>query len=114
MVQNLVIAFVPVGETFTYFLFGCARLKSHERIRKIITLVVHLRRKVVCLRFSLPSDSCRKLIVLVQVVWNRAKVVEELAEDIPSFFPRHYVPTQQLLAYFIHRVTQQKSRLSVS
>ena len=91
-----------------HILFRSAGFETHERVRKIVIDLVVLRRKVVSLGLALLPDLRRELIALMQVMRNRAHVVEKLAEEIPSAFALHHVRPQQKVSGGLNRVLQQK------
>src|ERR1035441_7482628 len=80
-IQNVVIAAVPAREASTYIRFGRSRLKSEVSVRKVARGGVQLRRKVVALGLALAPHEFRLRLALMEMVGNRAEIVEELAVD---------------------------------
>src|ERR1700722_8047037 len=86
MLEDAVIALVPLLQASTDIRLCRARFKAHVGVGKIVFHLVVLRRKVVCFRFPLlPYELC-ELVALMQMVRDRAQVVEEFAEQVPSAF----------------------------
>src|SRR2546425_12641379 len=88
-IQDAVVAARPLLEAAWHVRFGRTGLEAHERVRKVIERLVDLRREIVRLRFAAASDASGLLLALVHVMRDRAEVVEELAEQIPSALTRH-------------------------
>ena len=111
MEQDAVIALVPVGQALTDLILRRARLKSHERMRKQIVLLVVLRRKVISFRLAFLACGLRDRVVLVKVMRNGSKIVKKLAEQVPAALAAHHVCTQQQVARAFNRLFQRKCPL---
>jgi hypothetical protein len=105
--QDAVVSLAPVLETAPHVVFRRARLEPHEGKRKRIFNLVVLRRKVIRLGLAfLPDELCER-VALVEVMGNRAHVVEELAEEVPSAFALHRRRAEQQIAAFVDKRLEQ-------
>src|SRR5215471_13591467 len=86
VIQNAVIAFVPILQASHDVILRRSRLQSKKRVREIVLHDVVLRREVIRLRLAALADFLSEFIALVHVMRDRTKVVEKLAQDIPSAF----------------------------
>jgi hypothetical protein len=87
--QDSIVALVPVLEAAPDVGLRGARLEAHERVGEGVLDLIVLRGKVIRLGLAFLPDLTRERVVLVQVVRNRAHVVEELTEQIPSALTVH-------------------------
>ena len=109
-VQDAVVAAVPVLEASPDLGLRRPGLEAHEGVREVVVGLVVLRREVVRLGLAFAAEELRLLLALMQVVRNRAHVVEELAEQIPAAFARHDVLSQQQIAGLLDGVAQEEAR----
>src|SRR5262249_54260994 len=108
VIQNPIVAFVPVFEAANDVIFCRPRLETKKRVRKIVLNDVVLRWEVVRFRLALLSDFPGKLLALMHVVRDRSKVVKKLAEDIPSSISRQPITAEQRITGNVDGVLQQK------
>jgi len=90
MIQDAVIALVPALQAATHVLARGAGVEPHERVREIIVLEVVLRRKVIGFGLALLAHARGEFVALVQVMGNRAQVVEKLTEQVPPAVLLHH------------------------
>src|SRR5690242_19183836 len=83
-IQEFIVAFVPAFQATADVIFRRTRVEAHERVREVVWFEVILRREVVSLGFAFLIHPCGELIILVQVMWDRAKIIEELAQEIEA------------------------------
>src|SRR5215510_3455205 len=98
MIENAVVAFVPVFQAAHYIAFCCARLESKKRVWEIVLNNVVLRRKVIRFGFAFLADLLGKFLALMHVMRDRSEIIEEFAEDIPSAFARHDIGSEQIVS----------------
>lgn len=99
--QELVIAFVPVGNAIVDLLTGCSGFEPHEGIRKIVPHIVVLGREIVGFRLSLLTDQGRLLGILMHVMGNRSHVIEEFRIDRPLAILTPDRPADNIRAAFL-------------
>jgi hypothetical protein len=104
MIQNAIVALIPILQTAHDIIFGCARLEPKERVREIVLNDVVLRREVIRFGFASLADSFGKLVALMHVMGDWAEVIEKFAEDIPSALTRHHIGADQGIARNFHGV----------
>src|SRR5262249_49245348 len=104
MIQNAIVALIPILQTAHDIIFGCAWLQTKERVREIVLNDVVLRREVISFGFSSFVDFFSKLVGLMHVMGDWAEVIEKFAEDIPSAFPGHYIGADQGVARNFHGI----------
>ena len=83
-IENTVVAFIPALQTAVDIGLGCARLQAEKCIREVIANRIELRREVVRLRLALLANERGLGVVLMHVMRDGAKVVEELAVHRPA------------------------------
>src|SRR5262252_8887812 len=98
MIQNAIVALIPILQTAHDIVFGCARLQTKERVRKIVLNDVVLRREVIRFRFTSLADFFGKLLALMHVMRDWPEVIEKFAEDIPSTLAGHHIGADQGVA----------------
>src|SRR5215831_439165 len=84
MIENAVIAFVPVFQAANHSIFCRARLESKKSVWEIVLNHVVLRRKIIRLRLTFLADLPGELLTLMHVMRDRSEIVEEFAENVPS------------------------------
>src|SRR5262249_58482024 len=104
MIQNSIVALIPILQTAHDIIFGCAWLQTKERVRKIVLNDVVLRREVIRFGFAFLADGFCKLLALMHVMGGWGEGIEKFAEDISSPLPRHPHRTRQGGPPAFHRI----------
>src|SRR5580658_10452313 len=79
-IENFVVAVVPFFQAPTDIVLGGARVQPHERVREIVVLEIVLRGEIIRFGLALLSDPSGELVVLMKMMRDGSKIVEELAQ----------------------------------
>src|SRR5881296_1673839 len=104
MIQNAIVALIPILQTAHDIIFGCAWLQTKERVRKIVLNDVVLRREVIRFGFAFLADFFGKLVALMHVMRDWTEVIEKFAENIPSALTGHHIGADQGIARNFHGI----------
>src|SRR6185437_9618917 len=83
MIENPVIAVVPIAKTNTKVLLRRPRLKPKVGMREISRGCIQLRRKVIAFGLPFSAYQLRLLVALMQMVRDRTQIIEKLTVDRP-------------------------------
>src|SRR5262245_31200096 len=104
MIQNAIVALIPILQTAHDIILGCAWFQTKECVRKIVLYDVVLRREVGGLRFASLAVLFGKLLALMHVMGHWTEVIEKYAEDIAPTHAGHHIGADQGVARNFHGI----------
>ena len=109
----MVIAFCEILKTFLYIFLFAVGIKTEKRVRKLRSVIIHLRGEKVHFGLAVATHSLRVFVAVMNVMRKRSRIIEKLGEHRPFmiFVPKIFA--DYLAFEFVNHITEQNLFLSV-